>query len=55
MRWLEAEDIIRETADLAYCYAKYVIKGQWKEAEGVIMSSPYYWCQYEKNVLKLNI
>ena len=51
VRWLEAEETIKENADIAYCYAKYVLKGRWKEGEDVIMRSPYYRCQYEKNIL----
>jgi len=38
----------------AYCYALYVMKQRWSEAEPVIAKDPEWSYLYARNVMKLN-
>lgn len=42
-RWTEAEQYIMKDPELAYFYAKNIIKGRWPEAEPYIMQTYSKW------------
>ena len=47
-----AEAKALKSAESAYCYACYVIKGRWPEAEVVIIADPCWAYYYAKYVIK---
>jgi len=51
-RWPEAEKHIKRCPDIAYLYAKFVIKDRWPEAERYIKQCPSSARKYAKYVLK---
>ena len=51
-RFPELEPDIIQDVNIAYLYAKNVIKGRWYEAEPTIMQSPLYTCIYARDVIK---
>ena len=51
-RWPEAEKHIKKCAEIAYLYAKFVIKGRWPEAERYIKKERSAARKYAKYILK---
>ena len=51
-RWPEAEKHIKRCPEIAYLYAKFVIKDRWPEAERYIKKCPSSARRYAKYVLK---
>lgn len=52
-RWLEAEHLILAYgATYAYSYARFIIKGRWKEAEPVIMQDALCAYAYSKDIIQ---
>ena len=43
---------IKNNPYYAYCYAVYVIKGRWHEAEDTIITSPKYAYYYAEDIIK---
>jgi len=51
-RWLDpdAEEVVKADPEVAYLYAKNVIKGKWPEAEEIIKTDPEIWKLYEEEI-----
>lgn len=50
--WPSAEHIIAKDADMAYRYARFVLKSQWVKGEDAILSCARSSCLYAKHILK---
>jgi len=51
-RWIEVEEeeVIKMDPEVAYLYAKHVIKDRWPEAEEIIKTDPEIWKLYKEEI-----